>query len=80
MKLYKYLGTVSYLHIGVNVYYVAYNSMWKKFIIRAFSCNLIKYNLFIFKVLLLFLCTTLMSLMMINKRDFCCTISFILPT
>ena len=56
MKLCKYLGTVRYLHIGVNVYYVAYNSMWKQFIIRTFLCNLIKCNLLIFKVFLLFLC------------------------
>ena len=56
MKLYKYLGTVSYLHIGVNAYYVAYNPMWKQFIIRTFLCNLSKCNLFIFKVFLLFLC------------------------
>ena len=55
MKLYKYLSTVSYLHIELNVYYVAYNSMWKQFIIRAFLCNLLKCNVFIFKVFLLFL-------------------------
>ena len=52
---------VSYLYIGVNAHYVAYNSMWKQFIIRTFLCNLIKCNLFIFKVFLLFLCTDVLD-------------------